>query len=89
MYLYNLTTDELVRFMNQAKETTVQSLCQEGFLTEEQRDQILGNYAIVIHKKNWFGEILGKVRNLVSSTEKDHDTIYINLVKLINIPADK
>lgn len=88
MYVYSLTTDELTRFLNQAKETTVQSLCEEGFLTPEQRDTILGNYAIVIHKRSWFGEILAKLRSLSDSTEKDKDTVYINLVKIIRIPND-
>lgn len=88
MYVYSLTTDDLTRFMNQAKETTVQSLCEEGFLTPEQRDAILGNYAIVVHKRTWFGEILAKLRGLKSSNDKDTDTIYVNLVKIIRIPND-
>lgn len=61
---------------NNAKECIIRALFREGFLTEEQAETILTQYAVVMVKNNWFGEVIGKLLH-------KKDTQYIKLVKVV------
>ena len=61
---------------NSAKEVIIRGLFREGFLTEEQAETIVTQYAVVMVKGNWFGQAIG---NLLGKK----DVQYIKFVKVV------
>ena len=61
---------------NNAKEAIIYALVREGFLSEEQAEIIVTQYAVVIVKNNWFGQAIGKLLSR-------KDIQYIKLVKIV------
>jgi hypothetical protein len=61
---------------NNAKEAIISGLFREGFLSEEQVETILTQYAVVMVKNNWFGQAIGKLLN-------KKEVQYIKLVKIV------
>ena len=61
---------------NNAKEAIIGALVREGFLSEEQAEIIVTQYAVVIVKNNWFGQAIGKLLSR-------KDIQYIKLVKIV------
>lgn len=61
---------------NNAKEAIISALVREGFLNNEQAETILTQYAVVMVKGNWFGEVIGRLLN-------KKDVQYIKLVKIV------
>ena len=61
---------------NNAKEAIIGALVREGFLSEEQAEIIVTQYAVVMVKSNWFGQAIGKLLSR-------KDIQYIKLVKIV------
>ncbi len=61
---------------NAAKESIVDALVREGFLTVEQAETLKTKYVVVLVKGNWFGQAIGKLLN-------KKDVQYIKLVKIV------
>ena len=79
MASYSTTDLELsgdLQNYNNAKEAIILALVREGFLSEEQAEIIVTQYAVVIVKNNWFGQAIGKLLSR-------KDIQYIKLVKIV------
>ena len=79
MASYSTTDLELsgdLQNYNNAKEAIILALVREGFLTEEQAETIITQYAVVMVKGNWFGQAIG---NLLGKK----DVQYIKFVKIV------
>lgn len=57
-----MTETDLTKICNQSKELFVSAMVNNGFLTKEQGKEIKENYAIIVKKKGWLGEMWDKVR---------------------------
>jgi len=79
MASYSTTDLELsgdLQNYNNAKEAIISALFREGFLSEEQAETIITQYAVVIVKGNWLGQAIGKLLSR-------KDVQYIKLVKIV------
>lgn len=61
---------------NSVKEVIITGLFREGFLTKEQAETLLTQYAVVLVKGNWLGQAIGKLLN-------KKDAQCIKLVKIV------
>jgi len=78
MHMYSMTENELQKQINEAFEVAIHTLADINVLTKEQREEILGHYAVVITCKGWFGKTFDKL------IRKKDDTSYtISLVKTL------
>jgi hypothetical protein len=68
-------TDDLQNY-NSVKESIVDALVREEFLTEEQGETIKTRYAVVLVKNNWLGLTIGRLLG-------KKDVQYIKLVKIV------
>jgi len=64
MEVYTLTLEDFTKYANIAKEIVVSSLAKEGYLTEEQAEEILGKYTMLTQRKGFLGSVIDKVRGL-------------------------
>ena len=75
--LYTFDDAELLKQTNYTLGAVVDGLRREGFLTQDQANQIHTNYSIIIESKNWLPEFLTKWMRMKDTTLK------IRLVKAI------
>ncbi len=64
--------------LNQAKVITCQALLQEGFITQEQFNRFVCNYAFVIRKKGMFDKIMERIWGTPQG-----DTNHFDLIKMV------
>tara|TARA_Y100000310_G_scaffold157041_1_gene156455 strand:- start:307 stop:573 length:267 start_codon:yes stop_codon:yes gene_type:complete len=57
---YTVDRETFTQLANQAKEVLVHGLVNEGYLTDEQSEEILSSYALVVHKPGIIGSFIKK-----------------------------
>ena len=75
MMAYTFTESDLTEICNQAKEILVESMAVNGFITDDQCDEINQTYAIVVKRKGWFGKMWDKLHGA------DENSVQIAVVK--------
>ena len=76
--IYSINDEGLLGVSNSVMTSVIGGLMKEGYLTEEQVNDIGKNYSIIIEKKSWVPVYLAKILGL--DTDKD---AYVRLVKAI------
>ena len=74
---YVFETHEFQQHLNNSFMNTIHALCAEGFITEDQRDEIGTNYSVIMESSNWMPRVLCKWLGL-----KDDKVVY-RLVKAV------
>ena len=79
MHLYTLGTSDVTELANQIKETVIAALREDGHLTDEKAQEVLGKYVIVAYEKtNVFGKMFAKLRG---EAPADKDKLYYRVFK--------
>ena len=78
MSILSFSLGELQAAFNQTKEVVVGSLLTEGFITEEQAEEILTDYAIVVHEKGMLGKTIDKI---LGRAERSTNITMVKLVR--------
>ncbi len=60
MYVYTLDSEDIQKNANVIKEVILKGLEHEGYIKSGDATKIGELYAIVLHKKGWFGEWFDK-----------------------------
>jgi len=55
--IYEISLQNLTEYSNAAFSVSISALMKEGYLTEEQAQEILSNYAIVVVRRGFLGKI--------------------------------
>ena len=76
-----MSEGDLTETLNKGKEIFVKGLVRDGFLTEEQADNISKNYAIVATRQGWLGSVIDTIIN--ANDPVDNNSIIIRIVKLL------
>jgi len=80
---YNLTETDLQEIANQVKEIVLISLAKEKVL-DKPLNQLLENYAVVVHKKGWLGRQMDKLLH-----PNNPEQMMISVVKVIHPDYDE
>ena len=83
MHMYSMTETQLQTQLNSAFEIAIYSLEATGVITQEQKEEILGHYALVVSCKGWLGSIFDKL------VGRDGNDYFISLVKMIATEGKK
>jgi len=76
MYMSSMTDDDLTANSNTIKEIIVNLLEEEGLLTKSAQE-INETYAVIIHRRGFFGKIIDKMLGVEGDKQK------ITLVKVL------
>jgi len=79
MRVYSMEVEELTEALNLGKEAILAGLEKDGFLKEGQAKTLGEMYALVIHKKGWFGTLWDRLFGDV----KDPTGFRLTLVKIV------
>lgn len=75
--VYTFTDDQLLHAINRALVISVEGLRKEGYITQEQSNDICTNYSLILESKKWLPVFLGEMLRL-----KD-DGLSLRLVKAV------
>ena len=76
-HVYQMSDDDLTRNINRAKDVVIDSLRIEGYLTQEQADELHTHYSVIIESRSWMPEFLANWLGL------SKDSMSVRMVKAI------
>jgi len=78
MFLSQMTDEQLTMNANQIKDVVLEALDQEGLL-KKSAEEIGSEYAVVIHRKGFFGRFIDKMLHVQG------ERLHITVVKMVPI----
>lgn len=66
--VYTFDDTELLKQVNYTKGALVDGMRREGFITEEQANELHTHYSVIVENKGWLPEFLAKFLDLKDSS---------------------